>query len=114
MAHRAGKPSLAGGSRRKRRRPSCRKIWRCSGIAGRCTAWSPAPSDGRRSGIFLSLVVNWLAAEENQYLAFPPEDAAHPSLCARQLLGYRASPTCGWVKGRNSAYLLSQGTSGPL
>ena len=67
-----------------------------------------------RTGIFHSLVVNWLAQEENQYLAFPPESAARLSLKARQLLGYRSSGTCGWVKGRDSHDLLASGASGPL
>lgn len=65
-------------------------------------------------GIFQSLVVNWLAQEENQYLAFPPEAAVRLSQKARQLLGYRSSSTCGWVKGRDSSDLLGSGASGPL
>ena len=68
-------------------------------------------SDARRTGIFHSLVVNWLAQEENQYLAFPPEHAARLSVRARQLLGYRSSGTCGWVKGRDSHDLLAAGAS---
>ena len=71
-------------------------------------------SDARRTGLFHSLVVNWLAQEENQYLAFPPEDAARLSVRARQLLGYRSSGSCGWVKGRDSHDLLAAGASGPL
>ena len=85
-------------------------FWLCRTLhgLGACT------SDTSRTGIFQSLVVNWLAQEENQYLAFPPESAARLSLKARQLLGYRSSGTCGWVKGRDSHDLLASGASGPL
>ena len=85
-------------------------FWLCRTLHG----LGASNSDARRTGIFHSLVVNWLAQEENQYLAFPPEDAARLSVRARQLLGYRSSGTCGWVKGRDSHDLLAAGASGPL
>lgn len=85
-------------------------LWLCRTLHG----LGACNSDAKRTGIFHSLVVNWLAQEENQYLAFPPEDAARLSVRARQLLGYRSSGTCGWVKGRDSRDLLAEGSSGPL
>ena len=85
-------------------------FWLCRTLHG-----LGANSSGqRRTGIFHSLVVNWLAQEENQYLAFPADAASRLSLRARQVLGYRSSSTCGWVKGRKSNDLLSTGVSGPL
>ena len=85
-------------------------FWHCRALHGLAASTSAA----RRTGIFHSFVVNWLAQEENQYVAFPPEDAARLSVRARQLLGYRASTYCGWVKGRDSDDLLADGLSGPL
>ena len=85
-------------------------FWLCRTLHG----LGACNSETSRTGIFHSLVVNWLAQEENQYLAFPPEAAARLSLKARQLLGYRSSGTCGWVKGRDSHDLLASGASGPL
>ena len=85
-------------------------FWHCRALHGLAASTSAA----RRTGIFHSFVVDWLAQEENQYLAFPPEDAARLSVRARQLLGYRASSYCGWVKGRDSDDLLADGLSGPL
>ena len=85
-------------------------FWLCRTLHG----LGACNSDTSRTGIFQSLVVNWLAQEENQYLAFPPEAAARLSVKARQLLGYRSSSTCGWVKGRDSDDLLGSGASGPL
>ena len=85
-------------------------FWLCRTLHG----LGACNSETRRTGIFHSLVVNWLAQEENQYLAFPPEAAARLSQKARQLVGYRSSGTCGWVKGRDSHDLLASGASGPL
>ena len=85
-------------------------FWLCRTLHG----LGACNSSTGRTGIFHSLVVNWLAQEENQYVAFPPEAAARLSLKARQLLGYRSSGTCGWVKGRDSHDLLASGASGPL
>lgn len=85
-------------------------FWLCRTLHG----LGACNSETSRTGIFQSLVVNWLAQEENQYLAFPAEAAARLSLKARQLLGYRSSGTCGWVKGRDSHDLLASGASGPL
>ena len=85
-------------------------FWHCRALHGLAASTSKV----RRTGIFHSFVVNWLAQEENQYVAFPSEDAAGLSGQARQLLGYRSSDTVGWVKGRQSADLLAEGASGPL
>ena len=85
-------------------------FWHCRALHGLAASTSAA----RRTGIFHSFVVNWLAQEENQYVAFPPEDAARLSQRARQLVGYRSSDNCGWVKGRDSKDLLAEGASGPL
>ena len=85
-------------------------FWLCRTLHG----LGACRSDFRRTGIFQSLVVNWLAQEENQYLAYPPEDAVRLSTRARQLLGYRSSGSCGWVKGRDSNDLLAAGASGPM
>ena len=85
-------------------------FWHCRALHGLAASRSAA----RRTGIFHSFVVDWLAQEENQYVAFPIEEAARLSVRARQLLGYRASSNCGWVKGRDSEDLLADGLSGPL
>ena len=85
-------------------------FWHCRALHG----LAASQSADRRTGIFHSFVVDWLAQEENQYLAFPPEEAVRLSVRARQLLGYRSSSYCGWVKGRDSEDLLADGLSGPL
>ena len=71
-------------------------------------------SDEPRTGIIFTMVVNWLATEENQYLAVPPEIARTLSERAQQLLGYRASSTIGYVSGLSSENMLLDGKSGPL
>jgi len=63
-------------------------------------------TDGNRTGIIYSLVVDWLATEENQYLAVPPEIARMLPERAQQLIGYRASSRIGWVTGRDGQNLL--------
>lgn len=45
-------------------------------------------TDGNRSGIIYSYVVDWLATEENQFLAVPPEIAKMLPERAQQLIGY--------------------------
>ena len=85
-------------------------IWLCRTLHG----LAASSSNVRRTGMFYSLVVNWLTPEENQYLAFPAEDAARLSRRARQLMGYRSSVTCGWVKGRDGDDLLAEGLSRPV
>lgn len=67
-----------------------------------------------REGFLFSMTANWLATEENQYLAVPPKLAHEHSYRAQQLLGYRASLLVGWLDGRNSENLLEAGGSGPL
>ena len=85
-------------------------LWLCRTLHG----LAACSSDMKRTSIFHSLVVNWLAQEENQYICFPAAEAAKLSKRARQLLGYRSSIICGWVKGRDGDDLLSEGLSGPL
>ena len=70
-------------------------------------------SDEARTGIIFTMVVNWLATEENQYLAVPPEIARTLTERAQQLLGYRSSATLGWVPGLDSENMLVVGKSGP-
>ena len=65
-------------------------------------------------GLLYTLVPNWLAQEENQYLTVPPEVARELPKAARQLIGYRAAGSVGWVKGRDADDLIEPGRSGPL
>ena len=67
-----------------------------------------------RTGILFTMVVDWLATEENQYIAVPPDIARGLPERAQQLLGYRSSPTLGWVPGLDQENMLSAGKSGPL
>ena len=85
-------------------------LWLCRTLHG----LAACSRDTKRTGIFHSLMVNWLAQEENQYVCFPAAEAAKLSKRARQLLGYRSSFICGWVKGREADDLLAEGSSGPL
>ncbi len=68
----------------------------------------------RRTGYFASYIADWFRQEENQYIAVPPDVAATYSDRACQLLGYAASDTLGWVKGRDKNNLLRAGHSGQL
>ena len=70
-------------------------------------------SEGR-VGYFHSYIVDWLRQEENQYLSVPAEAARLLPLASRQLLGYRASKSLGWVKGRDQEDLLAKGVSGNI
>ena len=67
-----------------------------------------------RTGFILALVVDWLAAEENQYLAVPPPIALTLPERAQQLVGYRSSSSLGWVAGCSGENLLVRGDSTPL
>ena len=67
-----------------------------------------------RTGILFTMVVNWLTQEENQYIAVPADVARTLPPRAQQLLGYRASPTLGWVPGLDQENMLSSGKGGPL
>ena len=67
-----------------------------------------------RVGLTLSYIADWARQEENQYIAVPPEAAQRLSLTARQLLGYKASPSLGWVKGRDADDLTTAGKSGQI
>ena len=64
--------------------------------------------DAPRKAFTYSLVVDWLATEENQYVATPLEVAQMLPAPAQQLLGYRASPTLGWVSGRDLNNVLDR------
>ena len=70
-------------------------------------------SEGR-VGYFHSYIVDWLRQEENQYLSVTAEAAGLLPLASRQLLGYRASKSLGWVKGRDQEDLLAKGVSGNI
>ena len=67
-----------------------------------------------RTGLLFTLVANWLAQEENQYVAVPPEIARTLPERAQQLLGYRASLSVGWVPGLDSENLLVEGDGSPF
>ncbi len=69
---------------------------------------------GGRTGFFHSMIPNWFRQEENQYLAVPPEIASQLCEPALQLIGYRASRSLGWVKGRDIENLLQAGTGAPI
>ena len=66
-----------------------------------------------RTGFILTLVVNWLVAEENQYLTVPPPIALTLPERTQQLLGYRSSSSLGWVAGLSGENLLVRGGSPP-
>ena len=65
-----------------------------------------------RHGILYALAADWLTQEENQYLTAPPEFARTLPLQAIQLLGYRASTSGNYVKGRSLDNLLEPRRSG--
>ncbi|MBJ37846.1 MAG: hypothetical protein CMD83_05205 [Gammaproteobacteria bacterium] len=71
-------------------------------------------SDRERTGYFASYIVDWLRQEENQYIVVPEDAARSLSKRARQLIGYRSSPSLGWAKGRDADNLLDPGQSGQL
>lgn len=64
--------------------------------------------DNPRKSFSISLVVDWLATEENQLVATTAEVARNLPERAQQLLGYRASPTLGWVGGRDIDNVLER------
>ena len=67
-----------------------------------------------RTGYFASYIADWIRQEENQYIVVPQEVARSYSQKARQIIGYRSSPTVGWAKGRDADDLLEAGHSGQL
>lgn len=71
-------------------------------------------TDKGRTAFFGSYVVDWLRQEENQYIAVPQAIAEKLSPRAQQILGYRCSYACGYVKGRDKDFLLQEGESSPL
>lgn len=87
-------------------------IWLSRTLHG--AAANHTKSDQGRTAFFGSYVIDWLTPEENQYLAVPPEVAQKLSPRAQQILGYRCSPSCGWVKGREQDHSLLEGQSSPL
>ena len=70
--------------------------------------------DEPRTGIIYSFGLDHLAQEENQFLSVPPEIAGQLSLRARQLLGYRASPSINWVVGMDQDDVLTPGRTSLL
>lgn len=66
-------------------------------------------TDEPRTGIIITLSVNWLVTEENQYLAVPPSIARTLPERTQQLLGYRSSASLGCIAGRPSDNWLSEG-----
>ena len=66
-----------------------------------------------RHGILFGFSADWLAQEENQYLAAPPEFARTLPLAAIQLLGYRAGLHGNYLQGRKSENLLEPDGDGP-
>ena len=67
--------------------------------------------DAPRTGFIYSFGLDYLAQEENQFLAVPPEIARRLPLKARQLLGYRSSPLINWVEGLDKDDMLTEGQS---
>ncbi|MGE3594589.1 MAG: phytanoyl-CoA dioxygenase family protein [Dehalococcoidia bacterium] len=67
-------------------------------------------TDMPRTGVIMTMAVNWLTTEENQYLAVPPEIARTLPARAQQLLGYRSSASLGCIAGRSSDNWLTAGT----
>jgi len=67
-----------------------------------------------RTGYFASYIADWIRQEENQYIVVPESVARGYSQKARQIIGYRSSPTVGWAKGRDADNLLEPGHSGQL
>jgi hypothetical protein len=70
--------------------------------------------DEPRTGFIYSFALDHLAQEENQFLSVPPEIARTLSLRARQLLGYRASPSINWVVGFDQDDVLKPGKTSLL
>lgn len=67
--------------------------------------------DAPRTGFIYSFGLDYLAQEENQFLAVPPEIARRLPVRARQLLGYRSSPMINWVEGLDKDDMLTEGQS---
>ncbi|MEQ8263940.1 phytanoyl-CoA dioxygenase family protein [Pseudohaliea sp.] len=77
-------------------------------------AFAPNRTDQHRQAFLMTIAVDWLTQEENQYLVAPPEIARALPYRAQQLLGYRASMWLGWVQGLDSDNMLASGDGGPL
>ncbi len=73
---------------------------------GRTLHGLAASEDQTRTSIIFTVLANWLTTEENLYLAVPTEVAEALSPQGRQMLGYRGSPSLGWVSGRDPDHLL--------
>lgn len=85
-------------------------FWLGKALHGLGASRDPNP----RTGILFTMVVNWLTQEENQYIAVPADIARRLPQRAQQLLGYRASPTLGWVPGLDQENMLVSGKGGPM
>ena len=70
-------------------------------------------TDRPRTGIITVFSADWLAQEENQFLAVPPEMARALPEKVQRLLGYRAS-IIGYVTGLDPENLLRSGRGGPI
>ena len=66
--------------------------------------------DSPRTGFIYSFGLDYLAQEENQFLAVPPKIARTLPVKARQLLGYRSSPMINWVEGTRQGRHAHRGT----
>ena len=61
-----------------------------------------------RTGITISYCLGWLRQTENQYLAYPPHEAACFPVPLRELIGYRLHPTnLGWYEGQDPGVLFA-------
>ena len=69
-------------------------------------------TDQPRRSFGVAFSVDWLAQEENQYVVYPPDAIKHLSVEAQRLIGYRASPGVGWVRGRDSDWLVRAAGAG--
>ena len=76
--------------------------WLGSTYHGLATNHTPIP----RSGLIFSLGVNHLMQEENQFMAVPPLIAQTLPKKARQILGYRSSPSLNFIEGLDDGHIL--------
>lgn len=85
-------------------------LWLSRILHGAAKSASEAP----RTGFFNSYIADWLRPEENQYIAVPvPVAETLPDL-AQRIIGYSASRSLGWVKGRDTNNVLKPGSGAPL
>lgn len=75
---------------------------------GRTLHGLAASNDESRTSLLFTILANWLTTEENQFFAVPPEVAKCLSPRGQQIIGYRGSPSLGWVSGRDPDNLLEE------